>query len=154
MVSASHGNDDRLHLNDDRLHGHKGLNPFSNIQSRYQSFLLQTNLRRLSFSKIKRLSFFYISLNNILSFPAGLIYPFISKTEKTASIYQTKILWYFDRKRKSRKQGLLFRIYYIKPLFDLKKFFGWRIPEVGRMRARIYRNRYLYSWRLRSDDWI
>ena len=78
-----------------------------------------------AFPKCKRLSLFYISLNNMFSFPAGLIYPFISKTEKTVSKYQTKILWYFDWKRKSRKQGLLFRfitsnhylIYYIPNSF-------------------------------------
>ena len=131
--------EDGLHCLDDRLHvwwsrhltatttvfistttvfmGIRAWIPFQISQAATNLFCYRQISGGWAFPKCKCLSLFDLSRNNIFSFPAGLIYPFISKTEKTASKHQTKILWYFDRKRKSRKQGLLFRIYYIKQDF-------------------------------------
>ena len=132
--------EDGLHYLDDRLHtwwsrhlmatttvfmAIKAWIPFQISKAATNLFCYRQISGGWAFPKCKCLSLFDLSRNNIFSFPAGLIYPFISKTEKTVSKYQTKILWYFDWKRKSRKQGLLFRfitsnhylIYYIPNSF-------------------------------------
>ena len=101
MISASHGNDDRLHFNDDRLHGHKGLNPFSNIQSRHQSFLLQTNLRRLSFSKMQAfIPFLSLSKQYILISCRSHISVYQQNRKNNIKILNWNILIFWSKEKK------------------------------------------------------
>ena len=115
MVSASHGNDDRLHLNDDRLHGYKGLNPFSNIQSRHQSFLLQTNLRRLSFSKMQAfIPFLYLSKQYIFISCRSHISVYQQNRKNNIKILNWNILIFWSKEKKQETgvivQNLLHQI--------------------------------------------